>query len=117
MTSAGAPVYDGPAVRPVVWGRDVMNAGELVDYLAELSEKLGIEVRWEGLIGDGGICELRGKRYLFVDRSRDLDIQLDVMAHALCDEALDEVYILPEARQILEGARAEKRAREERQSR
>ena len=45
-----------------------MNAGEMIDYLAELSERLGIAVRWEGLIGDGGICELRGKRFLFVDR-------------------------------------------------
>jgi len=94
-----------------------MDAGELVDYLAELSEKLGIEVRWEGLLGDGGICELRGKRYLFVDRSLDLKTQLDVMATALCEEPLDEIYILPEARQLLELARAEKRARDERQSR
>jgi len=93
-----------------------MNAGEMVDYLAELSEKLGIEVRWEGLIGDGGICELRGKRFLFVDRSNDLDTQLDVMTAALCDEAIDDVYILPEVRQLLEAARAEKRARDERES-
>ena len=94
-----------------------MNHGEIVDYLAELSEKLGIEVRWEGLIGDGGICELRGKRFLFVDRSLNLRTQMDVMAAALCEEPLDEVYILPEVRQVLESARAEKRAREERQSR
>ena len=93
-----------------------MNAGEMVDYLAELSEKLGIEVRWEGLIGDGGICELRGKRFLFVDRSNDLDTQLDVMTAALCEEAIDDVYILPEVRQLLEAARAEKRARDERES-
>ena len=94
-----------------------MNQGEIVDYLAELAEKLGIEVRWEGLIGDGGICELRGKRILFVDRSPGLDTQVDVMTTALCEEPLDEVYILPEVRELLEAARAEKRARDERQSR
>ncbi len=92
-----------------------MNQGEIVDYLAEISEKLGIKVRWESLMGDGGICELRGKRYLFVDRSNDLMTQVDVMADALCDEAIDDVFILPEVREILERARVQKRAREERE--
>ena len=94
-----------------------MNQGEIVDYLAELSKKLGVEVRWEGLSGDGGICELRGKRILFVDRSLNLGTQVDVMTGALCEEPLDDVYILPEVRDLLERARAERRARDERQSR
>ncbi len=94
-----------------------MNQGEIVDYLAELSEKLGIKVRWEGLIGDGGICELRGKRILFVDRSLNLGTQVDVMTGALCEEPLDDVYILPEVRDLLERARAARKARDERQSR
>jgi len=94
-----------------------MNSGEIVDCLAELSEKLGITVRWEGLIGDGGICELRGKRYLFVDRSCDLATQIDVMTGALCEEPIDDVFILPEVRDLLERARAERRARTERESR
>ena len=94
-----------------------MDSGEIVDYLAELAEKLGLEVRWEGLIGDGGICELRGKRYLFVDRSNDLATQLEVMADALCDEAIDDVYILPEVRDLLERARVQRKAREERERR
>jgi len=94
-----------------------MDSGEIVDYLAELAEKLGIAVRWEGLIGDGGICELRGKRYLFVDRSLELAGQLYVMADALCMEPLDDVYVLPEVREILDHARAAKKAREERESR
>jgi hypothetical protein len=94
-----------------------MDSGEIVDYLAELAEKLSVEVRWEGLIGDGGICELRGKRYLFVDRSLELAGQLDVMADALCMEPLDDVYVLPEVRDILDHARAARKARDERQSR
>jgi hypothetical protein len=94
-----------------------VNEGEIVDYLAELAEKLGVKVRWEGLIGDGGICELRGKRYLFVDRSLEADAQVDLMAQALCEEPVEEVFILPEVREILERARAEKRAGRGRQSR
>ena len=94
-----------------------MNQGEIVEYLAELSEKLGIKVRWEALLGDGGICELRGKRFLFVDRSNDLTTQTEVMADALCSEPIDDVFILPEVREILERARVERRAREERERR
>lgn len=94
-----------------------MNQGEIVDYLAELSEKLGVKVRWEALMGDGGICELRGKRTLFVDRSNDLGTQIDVMADALSAEPIDDVFILPEVRELLERARAERKAREERERR
>jgi hypothetical protein len=39
------------------------------------------------------------------------------MADALCDEAIDDVYILPEVRDLLERARAQKKARDERQRR
>ncbi len=94
-----------------------MNQGEIVDYLAELSEKLGVKVRWEALMGDGGICELRGKRFLFVDRSNDLATQIEVMADALCEEAIDDVFILPEVRELLERAKAARRARDEREKR
>ena len=68
-----------------------MNEGEIVDYLAELAEKLGITMRWEGLLGDGGVCELRGKRYLFVDRSQDVDTQIEVLARALSAEPIDDI--------------------------
>ncbi len=94
-----------------------MNQSEIVEYLAELSEKLGIKVRWEALLGDGGICELRGKRYLFVDRSNDLSTQVEVMADALSLEPIDDVFILPEVRDLLERARAARKAREERERR
>lgn len=94
-----------------------MNQGEIVDYLAELSEKLGIKVRWESLMGDGGICELRGKRTLFVDRSNDLATQIAVMTDALSSEEIDDVFILPEVRELLDGARAARKAREERERR
>ena len=94
-----------------------MNQGEIVEYLAGLSEKLGIKVRWEALLGDGGICELRGRRYLFVDRSNDLATQVEVMADALSNESIDDVFILPEVRELLEHARVARRAREERERR
>jgi hypothetical protein len=101
----------------LIHGGAAVNQGEIVDCLAELSERLGIKVRWEALMGDGGICELRGKRYLFVDRSNDLNTQVEVMTDALCDEPIDNVYIIPEVRDLLERARAQKRAREEREKR
>jgi hypothetical protein len=39
------------------------------------------------------------------------------MADALCMEPLDDVYVLPEVRDILDHARAARKARDERQSR
>jgi hypothetical protein len=94
-----------------------MSPNEIVDYLADLSEKLGIKVRWDALMGDGGLCELRGKRFLFVDRSNDLATQIEVMTDALSNERIDDVFILPEVRDLLEQARVAQKTREERERR
>jgi hypothetical protein len=88
-----------------------MNDSDMVDVLAEVAEKLGVKVRWEPMMGDGGICELRGKRYLFVDRTTSPADQVAMMASALCEENLESIYIVPEVRDRLEQARAERRAR------
>ena len=97
-------------IMPTVYavGRKVMDSQSVLMCLEELADKLGIAVRWDALGGQGGICELRGKRILMVDRDVDDLTKIDVMAAALCDEAVEDLYILPEVREILDRARLNK---------
>ena len=85
-----------------------MDSGNILMCLEELAEKLGISLRWDVLSSEGGICELRGKRILMVDRDLDDLSKIDVMAAALCDEPIEDIYILPEVREILDRAKLNK---------
>ena len=85
-----------------------MDSEGILMCLEELANKLGIEVRWDALGSEGGICTLRGKRILMVDQSLNDLSKIDVMAEALCEEAIDEIYILPEVREILDKAKLNK---------
>lgn len=85
-----------------------MDSENILMCLEELTEKLGIELRWDALSSEGGICELRGKRILMVDRDLDDLSKIDVMAAALCDEPIEDLYILPEVRETLHHAKLNK---------
>ena len=85
-----------------------MDSESILMCLEELANKLEIEVRWDALGSDGGICTLRGKRILMVDRSLNDLSKIDVMAEALCEEGIDDIYIRPEVREILEKAKQNK---------
>ena len=85
-----------------------MDSENILMCLEELAEKLGIELRWDTLSSEGGICELRGKRILMVDRDLNDLSKIDVMAAALCDEPIEDLYILPEVRETLHRAKLNK---------
>lgn len=83
-----------------------MRTLELLDYLLDLARRLGLEVREEWLDGSGGgVCELKGQHILFVDLSLPPSERIEQLAFALSHcRGLDQIYILPEARQILDRA-------------
>jgi len=86
-----------------------MELSARLEALCELAEDMGIEVRAEPMGGEGGgLCELRGRRVLFVDTLADLDERYDRTLSALAPlTELDQRYLLPELRADLERQRAE----------
>ena len=83
-----------------------MRTLELLDYMIELAHRIGYEIREEWLDGmGGGACELKGHKVLFVDQSLPPSERVEQVAHALqgCTE-LTQIYVLPEARELLERA-------------
>ena len=77
------------------------------DELLALADKLGITVRHVHLGGDGGgLASFKGKRQLFIDLDADPADQLDRTARALAAVGgLDEFFIRPDVRQLIEGSR------------
>jgi len=84
-----------------------MDAATQVEAVVDLLGRLGIEVRKERLGGAGGsLCEIRGRRVVFIDLEADLATTLDRCLTALAAlPEVDELYLPPELRERLEQLR------------
>jgi hypothetical protein len=80
----------------------------LVDELAEVAERLGIEVRREKLLREvgyrarSGACRLREKNLIIIDREMEPAEQIEVFVEALRSRDLEELYLSPAARRLLQ---------------
>jgi hypothetical protein len=80
----------------------------LVDELAEAAKRVGIEVRREKIMRDvgyrvrGGPCRLRDQDMIILDREQAPADQIEVLAEALRSRDLEQVYLSPAARRILQ---------------
>lgn len=87
-----------------------MENTKVLEYLEDLAFRLGIEIVYEKLgEGDfsieGGLCKVKGVYRIFVDPSAPTEVQIEILARALSSFQIDEVYLLPFIRGILEKAR------------
>jgi hypothetical protein len=83
-----------------------------MDELISVARKLGIEVRIQPIRipnrSFGGLCRLRGRQVLVLDQKSGFADRVGTLAEALSQfqRELDGVFLTPEARQIVDGARA-----------
>ena len=82
----------------------------LVDELTEAAKRVGIEVRREKIMREvgyrvrGGPCRLRGQDLIILDREQAPGDQVEVLAEVLRSRDLEQVYLSPAARRILQVA-------------
>jgi hypothetical protein len=80
----------------------------LVDELAEVAKRLGVEVRREKLLREvgyrarSGACRLREKDLIIIDREMKPSEQIEVFVEALRSRDLEELYLSPAARRLLQ---------------
>ena len=81
-----------------------MNPQDLLEHLAELAAQLGISIRRTDLGGSGGsLINLRGRQILFIDTLADPADQLErLIADFARLPDLDQIYIIPELRELLD---------------
>lgn len=87
-----------------------MQSGQVLEYLKELAERLGVEIIYQKLGEEefsvkGGLCKINGTFKIFVDRSKSLDDQITILAQGLSTFDTEEVYLFPHIRDVLEKAR------------
>jgi hypothetical protein len=86
-----------------------MEPSEMVAALEDLAAHLGVEIRREFTNGAGGLCILKGRRFLVIPADATPDEQIDVMASALAGLDTEDVYLVPAVRDLLESYTSERR--------
>jgi hypothetical protein len=80
----------------------------LLDELKTVAEKLGLQVREERLLREvgyrvrSGRCRLRADEIIFLERGLPPSAHIDVLIDELAGRSLDDVYLSPTARTLLE---------------
>lgn len=85
----------------------------LLDELKAVAEKLGLQVREERLLRDvayrvrSGRCRLRADEIIFLERGLPPQAHIDVLVDELAHRPLEDIYLSPAARQLMESAARE----------
>jgi hypothetical protein len=88
--------------------REAVAQHALLDELKAAAEKLGLQVREErlqrevGYHARSGRCRLREDEILFLERGLPVHTQIDILIDELAGRPLDDIYLSPAARALLE---------------
>jgi len=86
-----------------------MDEHAIIDQLEELAERFGIKIRYEPIKQDedlvkvvGGLCLLRGEYVLIIDSKAAAIDKIRTFAEALRHFDLEQIYIKPVLRELLD---------------
>lgn len=81
---------------------------QLLGQLKELAGRVGVEVREEKLVREvgysvrSGLCKLNGEPVVLLDTNTSLSDRIEVMLDFLSLQNIDEMYIEPEIRRLID---------------
>jgi hypothetical protein len=84
----------------------------LLDELKSVATRLGFDVREERLLREvgyrvrSGRCRVRDAQLILLDRGLPASAQIDILVDELAGQPLDDVYLSPAARRLLDRAAA-----------
>ena len=85
-----------------------MKAKRLLQELELVAEKLGIQTIYDTFDGKGGGCRVIDNRYVVINSRLADRVKAELFLKALSELPIDEIYIKPEIRELLEEARESK---------
>lgn len=79
-----------------------MTQQQVYDELKALAEEIGLTVRVEIGDFDGGICTVNERRVLLLNRRHPLGRRINITARSLHAVGLENVFVKPALREIIE---------------
>jgi hypothetical protein len=85
-----------------------LNQEKLLSQLLSIAEQLGVEVKEEKGDFNGGLCRVDDEKIIYVNKKHDIVKKVAVLLDSLSEQDLDDVYILPAIREIIDNHRDSK---------
>jgi hypothetical protein len=82
---------------------------QLIGELEELTSQLGLKIRYEKGDFEGGFCVLKEERLLVINKKLPEPRKASVLAQALSQFGLENVFIKPTLREYIEDEAAKRR--------
>lgn len=87
-----------------------MQSRQVLEYLQDLAERLGVEVIYQKLEEEefavrGGLCKVNGNFKIFINQSQSVENQINILAQGLASFNIEEIFLFPYIRTVLEKAR------------
>jgi hypothetical protein len=79
-----------------------MTQDQLLKELEELADKSGISLRYEKGDFDGGFCVLKAERIIVINKRLAPQKRTSVLAQAMAEVGIEEVYLKPAVREFIE---------------
>jgi len=78
----------------------------LLNQLEELTESLGIKIRYEKMLKEGsffsgGLCRIKGEDVIIINSKVGIEEKIDILARALTSLDISRVFIKPAIREFL----------------
>lgn len=83
----------------------MMGANDMPRLLTESLERLGVKVervRLEEHVSGGGLCNVRGRKVVYLDRNNAIERDVEVLTEALGSVAGEDTFLPPLVRDWLE---------------
>lgn len=92
-----------------------MDEPRILDLLVELAESFGLQIRYEPIRLDeelgsrpGGVCLFKGQRLVIINPHASLREKIGILSEAVRQFDLDQIYIPPVLRELLDSVPAPK---------
>jgi hypothetical protein len=79
-----------------------MTQQQIYDDLKVLAEQMGLVVRMEMGDFDGGICVLKERKVILLNRRHDIARRINVIARSLHRIGLGDVFVKPALRELID---------------
>ncbi len=84
-----------------------MKTEEIYNNLLDIAEKVKIDVTEKnlqipGLRAKSGLCIVEGEKIFIMDKKKTLKEKVEILADCICQFDIDDIYIIPKMREIIE---------------
>ena len=85
-----------------------MRQKQIIEEMALLAEKLGLNIKFDEFDGRGGWCRVKDSQRIIINQRLGPQEQIRILSQILAGHQIEEQSMVPKIRQLIEEAREER---------